>query len=379
MSKVKACVVLAIFGLFQGCAFSPVRRPDPLLYKDSFVGSRVIPLPYERTLEACNSAAESIGFKIHSLSKEAGVVRTVPRPAQIPEVCDCGTWNMDPVRGWGEAALVATVREQGPGKSVVTLDNECGTNFTGRNLYGIVTRQEAYRCASRGHLEKTFWDMLDQILARTRPAAATTPPRGTSGAQATLELVDAHCRFEASQVVAEGLVKNTGTASLEAVGVVVMLYDEAGGYVGSEEGEILIKPLGPGQASPFKISASRPAGLKCEFAVKDRSGTQLPTDGAGSGELETEPTTGEAATGIVMTPVPPPSVVVTLAKFSAVASGMSYGDVARYLGGPGKIIRTSQEGSDVYILYTWVNSDGSRMSGSFRNGIMTSKAQSGLR
>jgi len=155
---------------FQGCAFSAVRRPDP----------KPIALPYDQAVEACRAAAEAIGYQIHSASPAAGIVRTSPRPVQIPELCDCGTWNMDKVTGSAFSTLIATVSAQGNDTSVVTLDNECSTTFTGRNLYGMVTRQEAYRCASKGAMERDFWAMLDRICARS-PGCASSVAEGTIG------------------------------------------------------------------------------------------------------------------------------------------------------------------------------------------------------
>lgn len=375
---------LAVLLLSSGCAFSPVKRPDPGLYRNQIVGAKVIPLPFAATIDACKAAAESIGFQIHTASQESGVVRTAARAVQIPDICDCGTWNLEPIRGAGYSVLIAKVKQQSSGESIVTLENECGTEFTGRNLYGAVTRHEVYRCASRGQSEREFWSMLDQVVARAAsPSPAPAPGPSASRAPA-LELVDARCHFEAGQLVAEGLVKNASDASVESVIVVLMLYDESGGFAGSEEGEVVIKPLRPGQSSPFKILARRPNGLRCEFLARDRAGAEMPTRRDGESDVEVDlPAPAEpaaAALPLVSRVVPPEEPpLVNLFEYQSLRPGMTYAQVAAAIGADGtEISRLRRQGVE-RAQYSWVNANGSKMTATFRDRKLTTKVQSGLR
>lgn len=384
MTKFRSCVALAVLLLASGCAFSPVKRPDPGLYRHQIVGAKVIPLPFAATLNASKATAESIGFQIQAVSQESGVMRTTARAVQIPEVCDCGTWNLEPIRGSGYSVLIATVKEQSPGESTVTLENECGTEFTGRNLYGAVTRHEVYRCASRGQAEREFWSMLDQIVARAA-SPPSAPSAGPSASKApALELVDARCNFEAGQLAAEGLVKNASDVLVESVIVVLMLYDEGGGFVGSEEGEVLIRPLRPGQASPFKILARRPSGLKCDFVARDRAGTEMPTKRAGESDIEVDsPASAEPVAAVVpsVTRVVPPAEppVVNLFEYESLRPGMTYAQVVAAVGADGtEIARVRRQGVE-RTQYSWVNPDGSKMTATFRDRKLTTKVQNGLR
>jgi hypothetical protein len=379
VTKLRYSVALALLLFGSGCAFSPVKRPDPGLYKSQIVGGKIVPLPYAAAIDACKAAAEAIGFGIHAVSPEAGVVRTTGREVQIPEVCDCGTWNLDQVRGTGHSVLVATVKQQNDDESLVTLDNECGAHFTGRNLYGAVTRQEAYRCASRGYLESEFWKMLDQVVARAALPSISPRTDGVSR-QTSLELVDARCRFEAGQVLAEGLVKNNGSAEVESVIVVLMLYDESGGFAGSEEGEVLIRPLRPGQSSPFKIAGQRPNGLRCEFVARDRAGAELPTTREGESAKElalpAPPQSPLPVTRVVPRETPP---VVSLFEYQSLSLGMTYSQVVAAVGAEGtEISRIRRQGVE-RTQYSWVNQDGSKMTASFRDRVLATKSQNGLR
>ena len=59
------------------------------------------------------------------------------------------------------------------------IEHQCATKFTGRNGYGMVTRKEAYACASLGTVERQFWATFRKPLD-TRPKDAPSPTTVTS-------------------------------------------------------------------------------------------------------------------------------------------------------------------------------------------------------
>ena len=150
--------------LSWGCAFSAVNRPD--------IGKHLSQLPREETfdlranaaLDAARSAAEAVGYEIQAVTEELGQVRTETRSVAVPQLCDCGTWNMSPVTGTGESVLVIRVTEEGDDQSKISLEHTCSTQFAGQNLYGATTRRESYQCASKGTIEADFWSALREII-----------------------------------------------------------------------------------------------------------------------------------------------------------------------------------------------------------------------
>lgn len=161
----KPLTIAVLAALFAtGCAFSPVKRPNPQLFYNNFDHSRSVNLPVAEALDAARSAVEAVGFEVQSVTAELGLIRSKAMSVAIPAVCDCGTWNMSPVSGSAELALTVTVTARDAG-AMVAVEGVCGTNFSGQNLYGATTRRETYQCASRGTLEQRFWTALGQIVA----------------------------------------------------------------------------------------------------------------------------------------------------------------------------------------------------------------------
>jgi hypothetical protein len=158
-------VVVMTLSLLTGCAFSPVRKVDPVQYLGSFVSDRPVPLGTQEALDAAKGAAEAMGYSTQSVTPELGQLRTAALQVQIPEVCDCGSWNLDPVRGTADSLLVVRVTAAAGGGSVVHVEHLCGTSFSGQNLYGATTRRDTYQCASRGLVEGRFLDTLTAIAA----------------------------------------------------------------------------------------------------------------------------------------------------------------------------------------------------------------------
>ncbi len=114
-------------------------------------------------LEATKAAFESAGYETASITPELGELKSKPRSVAIPDICDCGTWNGTVIGG---SAYKAQPGDEG----ALQIGHFCGTEFRGRNLYGMVTRREAYACASRGQIETDLNQRIETILrARNIP------------------------------------------------------------------------------------------------------------------------------------------------------------------------------------------------------------------
>jgi len=95
-----------------------VKRPSIDLYYQQFPQRQTFDeISTHAALDASKSALEAMGYEIQAVNADVGIVRTKVRPAVIPEVCDCGTWNLDPVRGTADSTLVINVEKSGDGKS----------------------------------------------------------------------------------------------------------------------------------------------------------------------------------------------------------------------------------------------------------------------
>ena len=160
----KRTCALACLIVLSGCAFSAVRRVNFDQYGNSYRTTKHIELEPTEALDEARSALDGIGWEIASTNADLGIIHSKPRPVTLPDVCDCGTWNGDPVHGTGDFAFVVSVTPDGTGAKV-TVDGQCMTNFTGQNLYGATTRRETYRCASRGKPENDFWTTLETVAA----------------------------------------------------------------------------------------------------------------------------------------------------------------------------------------------------------------------
>lgn len=157
-------LLLSVFVLTSGCAFSAVNRPDVSRYSNQFPRENSYQGTTQEVLDAARSSLEAMGYEILAVTEEISQIRTKVRAVTIPDYCDCGTWNLSPVTGTAESVLVTTVSDQDGDQTRVVLEHNCVTNFSGQNLYGATTRRETYQCASRGHIEKEFWRTLTRIL-----------------------------------------------------------------------------------------------------------------------------------------------------------------------------------------------------------------------
>jgi len=71
--------------------------------------------------------------------------------------------------------------------------------------------------------------------------------------------------------------------------------------------------------------------------------------------------------------------VVTKAAFDQIRPEMTYLNVMLIIGDPGEEISRSDIAGYTTIMYSWVNSNGSKMNAMFQNNSLVSKAQFGLR
>lgn len=166
-----ASLALILLGL-SGCAFSAFDRPH--VDTSQPLPTRTLDLPPSEAFKAATAAAQNLGYKIAVSDPQRGLIRTDIKEFPLDGNANCGTWNGMQLVGYVAAVLIIEVKEVEPGKSVVTLDCRMGGFFQGRNGMGMVTREEAYRCASFGWVESNY-------LMRLSALAADWP---NSGAQA---------------------------------------------------------------------------------------------------------------------------------------------------------------------------------------------------
>jgi hypothetical protein len=173
-SRLPKLAILIFLPAAGGCAFSPVNKPNPALYQNAFAHEKSVPSAQAATLDAAKTTLQAIGYEIQSVTPEVGQILTKATTVAVPQLCDCGTWNLDPVHGTARSLFKVTVTASGSNQSTVAIEHLCDGHFIGQNLSGATTRDETYVCASRGTIENDFWSMLDKILA-ARAARATAP------------------------------------------------------------------------------------------------------------------------------------------------------------------------------------------------------------
>lgn len=150
--------------IFSACEFRHVSQPDVDKYYNNFVRKKTVALNSSAALEVAKNALEGMGYEIQSINKEIGIVRSKPRQEVVPNVCDCGTWNLDPVHGTADSTVIINVEAVSAERSTLTIEHECFVIFSGRTRYGVTTHRESYFCASRGVIENEFWSILNRIL-----------------------------------------------------------------------------------------------------------------------------------------------------------------------------------------------------------------------
>ncbi|WP_010545652.1 DUF3862 domain-containing protein [Sphingomonas elodea] len=74
-----------------------------------------------------------------------------------------------------------------------------------------------------------------------------------------------------------------------------------------------------------------------------------------------------------------PASGVTMEKFKALRTGMSYADAQKILGGPGEEMSSSDVAGIKTVMYMWQGeTPGANMNAMFQNGKLIQKAQFGL-
>jgi hypothetical protein len=142
-----------------------VNRPDPAKYAASIEKTQTLKVSDENARVASRKTLEAMGYEIQAFTPELHLVSTKPHAVGTPAVCDCGTWNGSDVSGAAQSTLKLTTQAVDDSVSVLKLEHTCAANMTGRNLYGGITHQETYQCASRGVVEKEFWNTLRTVIA----------------------------------------------------------------------------------------------------------------------------------------------------------------------------------------------------------------------
>lgn len=98
----------------------------------------------------------------------SGVVRTTPKPVEVPQQCDCGTWNAGTfersvLSGIGDSVLVLRIVQDEQGVSV-NLEHSCTHMFVAPNGIGMKIHKKALQCASVGLIEADFWEKFQRAL-----------------------------------------------------------------------------------------------------------------------------------------------------------------------------------------------------------------------
>lgn len=159
----KLALALSV-ALLTGCAFSPVDKPVAAKHVSQEKLWRVESKDTLAVLDATKAAMESAGYETASSTPELGELKTKPKSLPIPEFCDCGTWNGSVVNGSAFSVVIATFTAQPNDEGTLKVSHGCATTFMGRNLYGAVTTQETYACASRGQTEADLVNRVEAIF-----------------------------------------------------------------------------------------------------------------------------------------------------------------------------------------------------------------------
>ena len=159
---------LLLVGL-AGCAFSPVNRPRAA--ENSGIREKVLKYPPQRAFNLAALTAQSMGYRFFKADRNSLAIITMPKALPAGGNADCGTWNGRPISGSTDGCLFLEVAGLGQGESRVRVQARYVATFRGRNIYGMVTTQETFRCASLGDLEEDFLARLKRMAAVTKPEA----------------------------------------------------------------------------------------------------------------------------------------------------------------------------------------------------------------
>jgi hypothetical protein len=155
----------------SACAFSAVNRPPTAKYATGIKTSAIYPVGLKQAMKATADSFGSLGYQVLSSSIELSEMKSNVLQVVIPSTCDCGTWNGGTVGGTADSNLRVRFTDASTTEHVATrfdIEFVCGTRFRGHNLYGAVTRDETYACASRGIVESKFWDTVSRWVSNAR-------------------------------------------------------------------------------------------------------------------------------------------------------------------------------------------------------------------
>ena len=162
LKKLFIFFAIPIFFSLASCAFAPVNRPTVSKY--SVRNQELFEIPKKELLDLAQKALIAMGYQ-PSLVTEDGPILTATRRVLSQQNCDCGTWNGVPVEGNVDSVITIKVLPQKKGKNAVFIDSNFTVLFTGKNIYGMTTRQETYRCTSLGVVENLFWSQMNDLIS----------------------------------------------------------------------------------------------------------------------------------------------------------------------------------------------------------------------
>lgn len=181
--KVIVIALLLALSSLAACAFAPVERP--IVNDNAGSQQRFVNLPPDQAFKVAELAAKSMGYDILISNKAGGYLKTNAKSIPVQGNTDCGAWHGVPVHGTVASALVVKVANLKDNQSSVSVFGFYATKFQGRNLYGMVTREETYRCASLGSIENTYMDVLTGLAKNWSPSQKAAAQKQEQKAQET--------------------------------------------------------------------------------------------------------------------------------------------------------------------------------------------------
>lgn len=169
----------AVLLLAGACAFTPPNQPT--INEGDGKQSRTFQLPAKELYKVAWTTAQNMGYQVWLGDPGQGIIRTDLKPAVTHGNCECGDWHGVPVQGNVDSCLFIKVTPRGQGSADLTVSAHYSTRFIARNGYGMITRDDTYRCGSKGGLEKIYLSSLASLAAHWAPsknssAMTATPP-----------------------------------------------------------------------------------------------------------------------------------------------------------------------------------------------------------
>jgi hypothetical protein len=147
----------------SSCAFSPVKRP--IIEQSDLTKSRIYKINASDLYEIIDDTVIDLGYTIKQNIEDSRSIFTNVKQVEIASNCNCGTWNGSFIGGYAGSELLIHINSIDDNTSELVLTSSLATRFRGRNLYGVVTRDETYRCKSYGTIENQFFASLDMKVS----------------------------------------------------------------------------------------------------------------------------------------------------------------------------------------------------------------------